>query len=251
MTLRDSDGFDKALAELGVDREWVTFGEHIEEIRCQPTSGGTGLCENFELTIQGYPKTKADWEAPNPKDIMSQAMPNLPKLEDELMIATSEIGLGIWEGSNSDVVEVLSMPILMMAQAVDGMARAKEVGEDWENEENKNLLLTIISAVLFFVPAVGQFTAAAAGLVRLARPFAAVGGITGLGMSIVGIVENPESAPLAIAGMMLGGRIRTPRDYGIAAAARRGLPSAVKEGVGDVFKKNDKSLDNIVRVCRG
>ncbi|KAH6853073.1 glycoside hydrolase superfamily, partial [Chaetomium sp. MPI-CAGE-AT-0009] len=211
MTLRDSDGFDAALADLGIDWEWVEFGEH------------------------GYPKMKADWEAPNPKEIMDEVMPNLPNLEIVLMTAMCEIGLGTWEGTNSAVVEVLSMPILMMTQAVDGM--------------NKDLILNIITAVLFFVPALGQFSAAAAGLARLARVFAAVGGISGLGMSIVDIVENPESAPLAIAGMMLGGRIRIPSEYVAAVGLRRGLSSAVREGMGEVYKKKDQSLTNIVKVC--
>ncbi|KAK4118597.1 glycoside hydrolase family 18 protein [Parathielavia appendiculata] len=242
MTLRDSVGFDKALAELGIDREWVEFGEHKEEIKCTPTPGGTGVCVDFELTIQGYPRFKAEWEVPNPKDMINEAMPNIPNLEVELMSVGAEISLGAWEGSNSDVVEVLSMPILMMAQAIEGMAQAKEIGEDWQAEENKDLILTIITAVLFFVPAIGQVTAAAANLVRLARVFAAVGGVSGLGMTIVDIVENPEMAPLAIAGMMLGGRIKSPKEYGTAAGLRRGLDVNVKNGMGDVFTKHDRSL---------
>jgi GH18 family chitinase len=250
MTLRDSAGFDKALGDLGIDREWIYFGEHIEEIKCAPGTGGTGVCVDFELTIQGYPKFKAEWEVPNPKDIMTEAMKNLQKLYTELAVAMFEIGYGTWEGSNSDVVEVLSMPIFMMTQAVDGMAQAKEIGEDWEAEENKDLILTIITAVLFFVPALGQFGAAAAGLARLARVFAAVGGISGLGMTIVDIVENPEMAPLAIAGMLLGGKIKTPKEYGVAAGLRRGLADTVKNGMGDIFKKNDQSLTNIIRACR-
>ncbi|KAK4118536.1 hypothetical protein N657DRAFT_637959 [Parathielavia appendiculata] len=127
---------------------------------------------------------------------MNEAIPNLPKLEIELISVMAEIGIGSWERSNSDVVE--------------------------ENEEDKNLILTIISAVLFFVPIVGEFSAAAVGL----------------------------PAPLAIASIMLGGKIRTPKEYGLAAGLRRGLTSSVKEGMGDVCKKNDQSLTNIVRVCR-
>jgi chitinase len=115
MTLRDSAGFDATLADLGIDRSWVEFGEYVDLKPCVPTSGGTGGCQPFELTIQGFPKMKADWESPNPKDIMDEVKPNLPNLEIELVTAMSEICLGTWEGSNSAVVGVLSMPILMMA----------------------------------------------------------------------------------------------------------------------------------------
>lgn len=142
------------------------------------------------------------------------------------------------------------MPVLMMTQVVDGMAQAKEIGDDWEDQENVDRILTIISAVLFFVPIVGQFSAAAAGLARMARLFAAVGGIGGLGMGIVDIVKNPESAPLVLAGMMLGGRIRSPNDYTVAALIRRSLDPSVRNGMGDLYKKKDESLTNIVRACR-
>lgn len=81
--------------------------------------------------------------------------------------------------------------------------------------------------------------------------FAAVGGISGLDMSIVDIVENPDSAPLAVAGMLLGARIRTPREYALAAGFRRGLSDDyVVKSMGDLYKNKDKPLTNIVRVCR-
>lgn len=38
----------------------------------------------FHLTIQGYPKLKREWEVPNPKDVIEDAMRNFPNLEVEL-----------------------------------------------------------------------------------------------------------------------------------------------------------------------
>ena len=250
MTLRDSDGFDAALADLGIDRSWVEFGEYVDDRPCTPTSGGTGMCLPFELTIQGFPLMKADWQVPNPKDIMTMAMSNRTKIEDEILVAIFGLGLGTWEGSNSDMVEVLSMPVLMMAQAVDGMAQAKEIGEDWQDDQNKNLILTIISAVLFIVPVLGEVTAAVAGMARLARLFAATGAVSALGMTIVDVVENPEMAPLAIAGLLFGGRIRTPKEFASAAALRRAMAQTARDGLGDVFSNNDKALTRLINVCR-
>lgn len=249
MTLRDSDGFDKALSELGIDRSWVEFSRHKEEIRCTPTQQPT-QCWTFDLAIEGYPTLKSDFEVPNPKDVVDEVLPNLAKLEDQLTAAIFDISLGIWEGNNADVVEVLSMPVFMMVQAVEGMATAKEIGDEVEEEEEKNLILTIITAVLFFVPVVGQFSAAAAGLVGLARAFAAAGAAGSLAMTIVDIIENPEAAPMAIASMLLGGRIRTPKNFADAAAARRAMSDAMRGNVGDVFKKHDDTLQRVLAACR-
>lgn len=145
------------------------------------------------------------------------------------------------------------MPVFMMAQAVESMAQAKEIGEDMEEQEANDLLLTIITAILFIVPVVGELGAAAAGLGRLARAFAAIGAASDFGMTIVDVVQNPEAAPMAIAGLMLGGKIKKPKEFSAAAAAaatRRGMSTAVRDGLGDVFKNNDMALSNIVKVCR-
>lgn len=143
------------------------------------------------------------------------------------------------------------MPVFMMAQAVESMAQAKEIGEDMEEQEANDLLLTIITAILFIVPVVGELGAAAAGLGRLARAFAAIGAASDFGMTIVDVVQNPEAAPMAIAGLMLGGKIKKPKEFSAAAAAtRRGMSTAMRDGLSDVFKNNDMALSNIVKVCR-
>ncbi len=221
------------------------------------TSGGTGLCLPFELTIQGFPRMKSDWEAPNPKDIMTAAMGNLTKLQDELWVAIFELGVGTWEGGNSDLVEVLSMPILMMAQAVNSMAEAvnsmaeaKEIGNDAQDREKEDLILTILSIVLFIVPSLGEVTVAAAGLARLARLFAATGAVSAVGMTIVDVIENPDMAPLAIASLLFAGRIRSPTQYRDAVKVRQQMTQSVSDGLGNVFGTNNKALTNIIKVCR-
>lgn len=142
------------------------------------------------------------------------------------------------------------MPVFMMAQAVESMAQAKEIGEDIEEQEANDLLLTIITAILFIVPVVGELGAAAAGLGRLARAFAAIGAASDFGMTIVDVVQNPEAAPMAIAGLVLGGKIKKLKEFSAAAATRRGMSIAVRDGLGDVFKNNDMALSNVVKVCR-
>lgn len=250
LTLRDEDGFYKALAEQGISRDWIEFRNARDEIRCQPTQQ-PAPCLDYRLDIVGQPKMKPDFEMPNPKDIVEEVMKTLDTLEDQLTIAIFEIGMGTWRGSVQDAVEVLSMPVFLLTQAVEAMDNAKQVGEDIEEEENKNLILTIISAVLFFVPIIGQYSAAIAGMVGLARLFAAVGAGGGLALTIVDIVENPESAPMAIAGMLLGGRIKSPKDFTDAAKVKRGMSNAQREAVGSVFKKHDDSLRRIITTsCR-
>lgn len=57
----------------------------------------------------------------------------MTKIQDELLTAISELGLGTQRGGNSDLVEILSTPIVIIAQAVDGVAKAKEIGADFQD----------------------------------------------------------------------------------------------------------------------
>lgn len=87
---------------VDLDTHWAPYGiggsgkggDYVNEIKCPPTpGGGTGGCIDFAITIQGYPKLKPDFQMPNPKDIMTQALPNLGRLEDQLTAALFDIGL--------------------------------------------------------------------------------------------------------------------------------------------------------------
>lgn len=85
---------------------------------------------------------------------------------------------------------------------------------------------------------------------RLACLFAATGAVSVVGLTIVDIVEDPKMAPLAIAGLLFTSRLRSPSEYSSAASFRRIIPQTVKDGLGDIFNKNDKVMSYVVNVCR-
>lgn len=62
--------------------------------------------------------------------------------------------------------------------------------------------------------------------------------------------EREEMAPLAIAGLLFGGRIRAPREFATATGVRRAMSQAIRDGLGSVFSKNEKALTRVVNVCR-
>ncbi len=252
MSLRDKDGFERGLAEIGMSPDWIYFGDDEERRSCIPTQMPTG-CADFVVELKGVPMIKDDWQMPNPKDLVQDVLPKVETLRTELFAKYFELSMGLWEGYATDVVDVMAMPIFLLKQAVDAMSEAKEIGEEIQEEERKNLILTIISAILFFVPVVGQYGAAAAGMVATARAFMAAGVAGNLALTIVDIIENPESAPMAIAGLLMGGggRIRGPSQFRAAARAKNSMSQAMRQSTGKVYLEFDDVLQRVLKnACR-
>lgn len=265
LTLRDREGFFTGLLkDTGVIEEWINFdGESTETTTCNVD--GTSMCppETGVRHWYGLPRKNDKIDVANPKDVVTDGLGNLDDVKMTLRATKLEVMLGAWTGSIDDVVQVMSVPVFMLAEAVEGMKEAKELGEDqeeWEEEEARNkakdLILTIVGAVLFVVPFVGEMGAVLAGAATLAR-FALIAGETAnLAFGIYGMVDDPESALMGVIGMMfgLGGvtRVgRSPKDFKDMAAKRADLrTSGGVSKIGGSFKKRDDKLQDIVKACR-
>ncbi|KAL4879465.1 hypothetical protein BJY04DRAFT_220061 [Aspergillus karnatakaensis] len=246
-TLRDEGGFyTELLNETGLDEDAIEFGDKTHETPCD--IGWNRPCHPYEVDITNCPLVRKDFEPPNPKDIVETALDDVAELESELISTSLEMAIGSWEGDDDDVIQVLSMPIFMIIQAVEAMAEAKEIGEELEEEEQERLILGIISAVLFFLP-FGGVAAAAVNMGRLARiiSMASLAGEAGLAM--VDIINDPLMAPLVILDMLSKRNLRTPNDYRDAANSRRQMSSEGLGKLGDVFKRHDDVLQDILKTC--
>ena len=71
--------------------------------------------------IHGYPLVVADPKVPNPKEIVQKSLTDMTSLREQLAITRQEIIDGTWMGPVDDAIEVLSMPVFMIIQAVDSM----------------------------------------------------------------------------------------------------------------------------------
>lgn len=251
VTLRDEEGFWSALTEAtGLTEDSVEFGTHVEELDCDRQPGGTGSCENWKLTITGMPVFRDDFEIPNPKDIVTEIKPNLDDIRTSISAAFFDVGAGIWEGNNADVLQVLSVPIFLLLQAVDSMDEAKEIGEDALEEEKKNLILNILSAVLFFIPFVGQYAAMALRLANVARMIMIGGFVGNAALTIQDVIENPENAAIAIMGLLSGGRVRSARDFDALGGTRRDMTKRGSSRMGETFRRHDDRLQSLLGNCR-
>ncbi|GLI79232.1 glucan endo-1,3-alpha-glucosidase agn1 [Penicillium ochrochloron] len=259
LTLTDPDGWSAKLTDEGIDSSYVEFGDYT---RTQYYPSIRGMRE-YNYKFNNFPIKNESMVVPNPKDIVSQAIPNMPDLRNQMKATLLDIMLGQWiNGSTSNAAEAYSSPVFMLMQGVDGMAQAKQIGEDEKKLQDqeaeakkRDFILTIISVVLIFVPVIGEEAAAAAGLATLARSCAIAGEAGNAGLAIYDTVQNPQSAFVNIIGSLIGvGSVaKVTRDGpGLDAVARirQGMKATEISDLGKIFKSNSDTMDTIMKVCR-
>lgn len=247
--LVDPKGFYDALEkDYGIDKSWVKFGDQDYN---QPCVGQIRICVPIRQIAHGFPQKADKIDVPNPKDVLTKAVPNMQSLQNKIDATWMDLVLGQWNGTALDAAQVLAMPVAMVQQAVDSMAQVKQIGKTEEEQKKKELILDIVTAVVAVVPFLGEAGLAAAGLANVARVVALVGEAANAALSGYTIVENPESAPMAIVGMLLGAAALPRNGYSFAKMGqlRRGVKPEDLAKLGKAFTDQDSVLKAITKSC--
>jgi chitinase len=255
LRMTDKEGFLKFIAEAGIPEEWITFDETVEfDEECHLPAGPNPSCPTTSghKRYVGYPKKKSSVNVPNPKDIVTSGIGNVDELRNMTIAHRLEISLGIYDGNPDDVIQVISVPVFLLEQAIEGMGKAKELAdkqEEMDRDAQKNLILTIVGAVLFIVPFAGAGGAAALGATSLARVLLIIGEAANIAYTVYGVVDDPDSALMAVMGLLMGAAgatrgPRTPTGFKDMATKRAKLTSTASLGSG--FKTKDDTLQRII-----
>jgi chitinase len=178
-----------------------------------------------------YPRKKDHIDVPDPKKIMEDALPNIQALKVQLSEAIMLLGFGLYDAEydGKDAILALATPVQMLAQAVDTMSQVKDIGGKISAQKKKETILLIVSLVLMIVPFLSEVGFAVAGLSNLARLAFVAGEIANGAQSVYGIIDDPESAPFAVMGILAGAAGKTgklEKTFADASAARKVLTDA-------------------------
>ncbi|KKA17641.1 hypothetical protein T310_8420, partial [Rasamsonia emersonii CBS 393.64] len=148
--LVDPNGFYNALEQdYGIDKSWVKFGTKDFENSCVGQQHG---CIIIRRIWNGYPQEADNINVPNPKDLLTKAVPSMQSLQDKIDATWMDLMLAEWNGTALDAAQVLALPVAMVQQAVDSMAQVKQIGKTEEEQKKKELILDIVTAVVAVVP---------------------------------------------------------------------------------------------------
>ncbi|KFY18212.1 hypothetical protein V492_00069 [Pseudogymnoascus sp. VKM F-4246] len=238
--------------QTGISKEFV----ELTSVTLEGDDGECGQhhqCPDYgkDVDVYGITSGYTKEEVANPKDVISKAREKLASMSTGLDNAIIEIRQAAYQGDPNDLVDALSVPILMIEQAVKAMQEVSKLGEEIEKDKLKNLILTILSAVLLVVPFVGDALAGIAGFTAIGRMVALFGEAGNVALSVQDVIDTPGNAPLAIFDILAGaGAVADALKVKKAADYRRAMNSetAVKLG-GDIKQKLDK-ISKVVNVCK-
>lgn len=150
--LIDKSGYEDGLATAGLSPDWVVLDDFTYEYTYFADHYGDRKAY-FKFT--GYPTKNESMVVPNPKDIITKGLPDIPGLVIDMQATMFDIMIGQWiNGTSEDAVQAYSMPVFMLMQAVENMAQAKNLGtqekqdEEEEEKRKKDFILLIVSVVL-------------------------------------------------------------------------------------------------------
>lgn len=204
-------------------------------------------CISWEADSYGYPQVASDFSIQNPKDAVLQGLAKVQNLTMALTSQQVQIATGGWFAEdNDDITQVMSMPVFLFSQSLEGMAIAKQQGKATEIEDKKNYVIKVLSilfSVLAFMPEILPATFGLRTVVGLA---AAAGNA---GLSLQAIVEDPSSAPMEMAGLLGGGLGIREEDMAAMAAIRRDIEQTTMSKMGELFNTLNSKLEKAASAC--
>ncbi|OQD62083.1 hypothetical protein PENPOL_c014G01900 [Penicillium polonicum] len=264
----DREGFFGNLtANVGVEPDWVTldgglflgaeqeayYGK-MPDCNMAPRSGDR--CAWW----QGFPVPVQEIKVTDPREVMRKALPNIPNLQLSITITQLSIASGAFDGVIDDVIQTISTAVFTLSELVDRIYNVVDLGQKLSVIDKKDKILKIIGGVFMALPFLGPLS----GLGDIIEGFDAILALAGTaaneGYDVYSMVQNPDSAPVAILGMLLGfdggsavGEISDESlgalKYDSLAASRREMKSAEIQGFGHVFEEKINRVNSIVSKC--
>jgi hypothetical protein len=237
----------------GVDDQIIECTDDDESAECF----GTPKCDyslDFDtldavlVTYRNYPVAAQKVKVINLKDVVTAAMTIITATQNSIFARELDILSGQWHGSANDIVQVVSMPVMMLQQAIEAMGETKALGTSQKAEDKKNLILEISSVVFIFIPFLDDI---ALEVLAAARIGTLIGNAGSLAITIQDVVSDAGSAPLAILGVFggAGAILADVSNMAKLISIRRGVSDDMITGIGPTFRALNDDLRAIERLA--
>ncbi|KAI9700939.1 MAG: hypothetical protein M1820_006584 [Bogoriella megaspora] len=204
----NADAADNFYADLlentGIAKDKIDFETYGFEPGCPPSADPGDECFGIGYDYgMATPVGYGAGDVTNPKDLVQKALDNSNNLSGQIAGAMFNLKIGWYYGDTFELVDSLSIPVLMIAQAVDSMGEVESVADKIDEEKRKAIILAFIGAILFFIPIVGEVAGAVAETADIAAIIGVIGTVGNAAFDIYTIVDDPSNAPLAIFSLIL------------------------------------------------
>lgn len=168
---------------------------------CPPSAhlGDGNTCWNIGVDYtMPYVHNYTESDVINPKDVVTAANANASDLLGQIGDVLDFMRAGLYDGDFMDVVDSISIPIMMINSSIAEMATIETVADKITKEKRLEIILSFFGAVLFLVPIAGELLGSVAELAEIGEIVAAVGDVGNVAFDIYSVASDPSNAPLAI-----------------------------------------------------
>jgi len=147
------------LSDTGISRDDITLGTCERGNGCAPSAKADDYCwgSGFDHNLP-QPAGYSVSDVANPKDIVVHALENASDLQDQLVEAYKDPKAFCYYDDPSELVDAVSLPVLMISDAVDAMQSVEVTADNITAEKRKNIINAILSALLMLLPIGGEIT---------------------------------------------------------------------------------------------
>ncbi|EGX88043.1 glycosyl hydrolase, family 18, putative [Cordyceps militaris CM01] len=192
------------------------------------------------------PKYYKKEDVMNPKEVINKGREKLNSIMPTIDDVLGLVQQNKYAGLVGDLVDALSVPIAMAQQSVANMQRANDIGQNIDDEQKKNFIILFLTAILFFIPFVGEIAGTIGVLAGVARIITVVGELGAVGLDIYSLVDSKGNDPFAIAGILFAPlALYDVAAVAAAAALRRGMKERQITSIGNEAKQTLDKIDRI------
>lgn len=256
---------DVCAKSYGIDPTWINFDAYeLAQQYCVSTTpagllpgGGVATsepCPIGTVPVWHQPELYSDLTVDDPSSIISASLTNFQSISTWLNAVVADMSAGYFAANDADAVDTFSMTVYTVDAAIAQMQQVAEIGSEVEAEEKKAeeelIILAFVSAILLLIPGLGEEVDAILDTTVLARMASLIGDAGDAAMTLYTVYEDPSSAPLAVAGFLIGGFLaRDDAVFAKAASARRAMAADEVAALGSRAEGNLKKIDNVKQTC--
>lgn len=143
----------------GIGKDKFANGNYDRGNSCPPSvslgDGNDSWAYQMDYNVPKPVGYKAS-DVANPKKTAKKALNKSGNLKPQIDIALFELACDAWVGDGRDLVDPISVPILMISQAIEEMGKVVEYANEITEARQKEIIAAFLGAILFLIPVAGE-----------------------------------------------------------------------------------------------
>lgn len=240
-------------SSTGIAKKHIKFGNYDRGNDCTPgdTIGDGNSCwalgYDFNIPVpSGYDAS----DVANPKSTAQKGLKRSGTLGPQISQSLFELATDSWVGDGTELIDSISMPIVMIAEAVAQMSKVESIANQINKAKEDEIIAAFLGAILFMIPIAGEVLGSFEAVAEIGSILTLAGEAGNVAMGIAGVVQDPHNAALDIMNLIfVPGALKDMATITKAARIRRAVkPEAIAKLGGKVSDRLN-SIKKVTGKC--